>query len=248
MGGLPSRARRLSKETISKIYKDMVEINNGQPIGEHVFRRNTGICSIYWQGRHWKSWSEFQRELGFTPKSPNTRIPNEVLLLRYAELALELKRLPKHVDLIVRHRADRSFPDSSTFWHLGSKDQRLALLAEFCEGKPEFEFVLELIRRYGEKKEWARRRRPSRNVQGIVYLERQGPGYRIGRVHASGGLHALESYTLSNRPETIHAIDTDDPAGIERYWRSRFRLRRLGRDSFSLTDQDLNAFKCRSFQ
>jgi hypothetical protein len=238
----------MRKETIVKAYKDMVSIYNGKVIGEHVFRKYSKISSGYWQGRYWRSWSEFQAELGFKPNVPNTRIPNEVLLRRYAELALELKKIPTHIDLILRRKADRTFPDSSTFWHLGTKEKRLASLAAFCEGKPEFAFVLELIRRYREKKERARERRPSRNVQGIVYLARQGSGYKLGRIHASGGQHSLESYTLANRADTVHAIDTDDPAGIEFYWRRRFRLRRQGRDSFRLTDQDLNAFRYRRFQ
>lgn len=237
----------MQKETIIKAYRDMVEIHDGKPIGEHVFRQKSRISSGYWQGRYWRCWSEFQAELGFKPNRPNTRIPDEVLLRRYAELALELKKLPTHIDMTMRHKADRSFPTGETFWHLGRREERLTRLAAFCEGKAEFAFVLELLRRHRERAELVRHR-PSRNVQGIVYLARQGCDYKIGRIHASGRRHGVESVLLARRPETVHAISTDDPEGIEFYWRRRFRLRRQSRNSFRLSDDDLAAFKNRRFQ
>jgi hypothetical protein len=237
----------LSKEFIVKTYKDMVEIRDGKLIGEHVFRRKSRICSAYWQGRYWRCWSEFQAELGFKPNLPNTRTPNEVLLQRYAELALELKKIPTHVELILRHKADPSFPDAATYWHLGRREARLDKLVAYCEGKSELAPVVELIRRDRERAQRVRRR-PTRNVQGIVYLSRRGSDYRIARIHASGRRHSVESVLLARRPDTVHAISTDDPEGIEFYWRRRFRLRRQGRNSFRLSDDDLAAFRNRRFQ
>lgn len=237
----------LTRETIVKVYQDMVSVCD-RLIGEHTFKRGSGISRRYWQGRYWPCWSAFQAAAGFKPNARSTRIPDEVLLQRYAEFAVELKRLPTTIDVIVRRRADSSFPNNTVLLRLGSREDKLPRLAAFCEGKPEFEFVLELIRRHREKKEQARRLPPSRSVRGIVYLVRQASGYKIRRIDASGGQHSLESYSPAQRPDTVHAIDTDDPAGIEFYWRRRFRLRRQGRNCFSLTDQDLNAFKSRRFQ
>jgi hypothetical protein len=49
-------------------------------------------------------------------------------------------------------------------------------------------------------------------------------------------------------PGTVHVILTDDPEGIARYWRERFRERRLNRKSFHLSAEDINAFRWRRYQ
>jgi hypothetical protein len=237
----------LSKEAIIKTYKDMVAIRDGRLVGRGVFLRGSRLPTKYWQGRYWNSWSEFQAECGFTPNRPNTRIPDEIIFRRYVELALELKKLPVSVDLKVKRKADRSFPNHSAFDRLGAGDERLDRVAAYCEGKPEIAPVLELIRRRREKKVWAPTHY-SRRETGLVYLTRHGDDYKIGRIDASGGRLPAEFLLLAQRPETVHAIRTDDPAGVERYWRSRFRLRRQARNCFRLSDQDLADFRHRRYQ
>ena len=50
-------------------------------------------------------------------------------------------------------------------------------------------------------------------------------------------------------PAWSHVIETDDPEGIECYWHTRFAERRVRADAewFSLTDDDIAAFKRRRF-
>ena len=124
---------------------------------------------------------------------------------------------------------------------------RLPKLAAFCEGKPEFASVLEMAKR-AQFRMSVGRKIPTTTVRGFVYLTRQGEDYRIARFRAAQRREQLEAYQLEQRPELFHIIRTPAPAGIERYWRGRFRSKRHGRTLFRLADEDLGAFKRRRFQ
>jgi hypothetical protein len=237
----------LSKEFIVTTYKVLVEANDGKLIAHKAFRRLTGISNRRWQGGYWRSWSEFQADCGFTPNTRPVKIPDHVLLQRYAELAMELKKLPSTTDFRIKRNEDRSFPNLMTFERLGRLETRLAKLAAFCEPKPEFAPVVVLLKRRKFRAGLGGKPLP-KTICGVVYLTRQGGDFQIGRVRASRRRLLVESALLSQRPELVHMIKTDDPEGIERYWRARFRAKRQGRARFRLTDEDLGVFKRRRFQ
>ncbi len=237
-----------SPEQIVAAYLKLVQAHGGRVIGQGPFMRKTGIPAVYWRGRYWRSWSAFQAELGFEPNLRFTKIPLETLLRRFAELARDLGKLPTQLDIEARRKQDRSFPSSNPFG-LVRRDDFLISLEEWCGGKPEFAPVMQLLRRRRERIT-SRRRDNSRRFRGIVYIERQGEEftYTIRSARLTGKRLRQESARLGCLPSTVHVIDTDDPPGIERYWRERFKSRLLPGDIYRLFPEDLIAFRWRKFQ
>jgi hypothetical protein len=235
-----------SKESIIAAYNDLVKEAGGKVIGEAVFARETGISSFYWRGGYWRSWSAFQAAAGHLPNQPTQKIPDDVLLRRYSELVLELGTIPTEADLNLKRRQDRSFPDKMGFRRWGDRNALLSRVTEYCEGKKEFEPVLELLSRGASKT--LDHRLGSLQIQGFVYLLRSGKYYKLGRSNAVGRRLRELAIQLPEKPNTIHVIETDDPEGIEQYWHRRFADKRQEGEWFKLSAEDVSAFKKRKFQ
>ena len=80
---------------------------------------------------------------------------------------------------------------------------------------------------------------------GYVYLYKHGSRreYKIGRTNNPIGREGEVGIQLPEKLQPVHHIKTDDPAGIESYWHSRFADWRKEGEGFALTAQDVRAFK-----
>lgn len=238
--------RKLSKESIVETYNRLVKERGGIAVGERIFTRETGIARYHWMGGYWRSWSAFQTAAGHSPNDPTARIPDEVLLRRFAELTLERGEVPTEADLNLKRKEDPSFPGKLVFRRWGSRDGLLAAVAEYCEGSSEFAQVLDLLRQGSSTR--LDHRIGSLGVSGYVYLLRSGKHYKLGRTNAAGRRLRELAIQLPQKPDTVHVIETDDPEGIEAYWHRRFAEKRQGGEWFALSADDLRAFKKRRFQ
>ncbi len=237
---------RISKEKVTRLYEELVRQHKGKPIGEGIFKRETGLSQHYWKGGYWRSWSAFQKDAGYVPNIKTSKIPDEILLNSFAELALENGVIPTEPDLMLRKKDDPSFPNKLAFRRLGGRDQLLEKVAEYCKGKDKYAPVLNFLQ--DGISESLKHKIESLGVKGFVYLLRSGKKYKIGRSNAVGRRLRELSIQLPQKPNCIHVIETDDPEGIEQYWHLRFKEKREGGEWFALSQEDIRAFKKRGFQ
>lgn len=235
-----------SKERIIGTYHRLVKEHGGLLIGERVFMRETGFSHHYWKGGYWRSWSAFQADAGYTPNNPNEKIPDEILLHRFAELAFERNEIPSEADLMLKRKDDPSFPSKAAFRRWGGREPLLAKVTEYCEGKERFAPVLELLTQSVSSS--LDHRLDSPHIKGFMYLLRSGKNYKLGRTNAVGRRLRELAIQLPQKPDTVHVIETDDPEGIELYWHRRFTEKRQGGEWFALSSEDVRAFKKRRFQ
>jgi|SRR5882672_2906601 len=237
---------KLSKEAIIDAYKDLVRERDGNLVGYDVFARETGISHHYWNGSYWRSWSAFQAEAGYIPNTPTPKVEDETLLQSFAQLALDLNRIPTVSDILLKKTQDPSFPGRRGFSRFGDRNALLAKVEEYCETREQFAPVHALLK-HGISNN-LNRRLDSFRIRGFVYLLRSGKNYKLGRSNAVGRRLRELAIQLPQKPDTVHVIETDDPEGIEQYWHRRFAEKRRGGEWFALTADDVRAFKKRRFQ
>src|SRR5713226_3134685 len=90
-------------------------------------------------------------------------------------------------------------------------------------------------------------RRKTRPQSDSFICSSPGRHYKIGRSNAASRREREVALQLPEKTTAIHTIRTDDPAGIEAYWHSRFEQKRLNGEWFNLTAADVRAFKRRTF-
>lgn len=243
----------MEKEYILSEIRRTAEENGGKPLGKGRFFDATGIREANWSGKHWARWGDALAEAGFEAnRFGNPRYTDDFLLSRLAQLGLELDHLPTTAEMRIKARQSQSekHPSQGTYSRFGTKTQLVTTLRGFCTRHQEFNAVADMCQ------EWlARVEKPARSdedtesaaEEGYVYLMKSGTHYKIGKSNSVGRRHRELAIQLPERLALVHAILTDDPSGIERYWHQRFADKRLNGEWFNLTGSDVRAFKRRKF-
>src|SRR5690242_8849162 len=103
------------KEHILDEIRRTAAANGGVPPGRKRFYSETGIRESDWLGVHWARWSEAISEAGLTANQFQSAYSSDLMLRKYAHLALELGRLPVNAELRMKCRNEPEFPAESTF-------------------------------------------------------------------------------------------------------------------------------------
>lgn len=220
--------------------------NGGVPLGRARFEQETGIAEHDWLGKFWARWGDAFCEAGFEPNTLNQPHPEDHLLMCFAELTRDLGHFPTDAERRLRRRTDPTFPSANAFARFGRNADLAARLMVFCAdhaGLDDVRGICEpLVLRTDHVDETPAE---STAVLGVVYLMKSGNHYKIGRSNAVGRRAYELAIQLPERLDLVHAIETDDPEGIERYWHLRFADRRANGEWFRLSKADVAAFRRR---
>ncbi len=218
----------------------------GRTPGRQTFEALTGIREADWLGIHWPRWNDVVRAAGLSENSMNGKYDEERLLQQLYEVCESLGHFPTMPELKMYCRGRPDFASKNTFANaLGTKTQMMSRLRDWMViNRPDDPLI--------EKFEAPKEQKPSEGERqakyGWVYLLRSGMHYKIGRSDELERRVKQISIALPEKVEMEHAIETDDPAGIEAYWHKRFADKRMNGEWFKLEKFDVKAFKRRKFQ
>jgi hypothetical protein len=232
-------------EIISEIKRIAKELGGKAP-GKQRFSTETGIRESDWYPNLWLRWSDAIIEAGCQPNDYNTAYDRDFLITKYIELIRVLGRFPIAGELRIRKKTDKNFPSHNVFSQLGSKDDRVQVIIEYCQGKEEFDDIIShclKVKLVSSQK--TNLTNTNLGKVGYVYLIRHGTRneYKIGRTNNPIRREGEIRLELPEKIQPIHYIETDDPSGIENYWHSRFASKRKEGEWFLLTADDIRAFK-----
>ena len=216
-----------------------------------AFFNVTGIKRSDWLGKYWVRWGDALKEAGLEANEFQSAYDIDYLCERYIELIRELGHIPVEAELRIKAHSDKTFPSHSAFLaRLGTKNERLLLLAQFCGSSQSHIDLAAMCREAIQNSETLPERQDNSEAvaqDGYVYMIKSGPHYKIGYTNDFNRRGKEIAIELPERSTTIHIISTDDPSGIEAYWHNRFKSRRANGEWFTLTSLDVKAFRRRKF-
>jgi hypothetical protein len=234
-----------TKEEILSEIRSTARANGGVPLGAKRFSVNTGIktAEVY---KYWPRWSDALKEAGLPPNQLTAAREEDDLLGRLAAFVLELGHFPVRNEIDIRARELPGFPWCSTL--MGRYGNRAALaraLERFCRDRGQDDVAVICASMAASAKRKAIDEASSLRPVGYVYLIKHGSRkeYKIGRTNNPMRREGEIRTELPEMLSPIHQIETDDPAGIERYWHVRFSDRRKNGEWFALNADDVKAFK-----
>jgi hypothetical protein len=234
------------REQILEEIRRLAAANGGRPPGTRLFEREAGIRESEWHGIYWSRWSDALVEAGFSPNKMNPRIDRELLLRKLAQACRHYGKLPTGAELaLYRRQVDTDFPNHRTVWNRFRKSGLESALQAWVSDRDDFADVAAMLPQQATPPIV---RAAAPNKDGFVYLIRSGAHYKIGRSDELERRIKEITIALPEAATMVHAIRTDDSAGIEAYWHRRFAERRANGEWFKLTPADVAAFKRRKYQ
>jgi hypothetical protein len=235
------------REFILSEIKRIAAENNGEAPGSRLFVTKSGVRESTWRGKIWARWGDALVEAGFNVNEWNTKTDVNDLLAGVIAACRHYGKFPTRDEMSLLRSGDASIPSPVVVQRtFGDRCGVYAALMEFVRGKPEFEDVARMIPALV-----APRKPAPEGVKikdGSVYLLKSGDNYKIGNSYDIERRIKEVAIAMPEKVIKVHDIKTDDPYGIEKYWHSRFKDKKLNGEWFKLTRLDVKAFMRRKFQ
>ena len=215
--------------------------NGRKTPGKGTFAKETGISESQWSGRYWARWGDAVTEAGLSRNLIQAKFDSDSLLRKIAELGLENNRVPTNPMMQMRRRVDPSFPSPKTVAvHFGGHSGLVTALRNLALNETAFAGLLSVLPE--AKSDQVDKRKPPKS--GWVYLINYGGGeYKVGHSFTPNQrLGNLDRHTPKTLDE-VFRIETDDPPGVEAYWKKRFDKQKIKNEFFELSNSDVAAFK-----
>jgi Meiotically up-regulated gene 113 len=250
----------MSKEWYKAEIDRVAQANGGNPPGERRFYTETSTRQSGWRNKpwnEWNNWGDVLEEFGYLRGKFIGPTDKAHILRLIAELTQSLnpQRVPTQVDLRRARRKNPAFPsDGAILNRLGRKRELVHALIEFCSDKAEYSQALEIFRAVEaaeQEAESSRQTDEDEPKHGFVYLLRGKDGYKVGMTTAPYSRFSTIIKSLPHGGEPIHHFATDDPRGIEKYWKKRWEPKQIERRNandgewFNLNSEDVQGFKRR---
>jgi len=227
----------------------------GRALGQGAFSSATGIKQHEWR-KHWVRWNQAVVEAGYPPKTLTPKYTDEALGTRFAELARSLGKVPVKGDIDHKKAADPTVPSYEAFRRWKGSGTLASVLHRFCGDRTDLSDVAAMCQSQALAASPARPVARNQVVNGYVYLKRYGRtgrDWKIGKTEDMRRRHAQLESMYPGELRHVHAIPTDDPAGIEQYWLNRFKTKRLPTkgsrgEIFRLDAEDVKTFRSRDYQ
>lgn len=235
------------REHIVREIRRLAALNGGQAPGNRAFVSATGITETKWRGKYWARWGDALIEAGFEPNTWTGKSDTNIILDGLLEACRHYGRLPTNSELSMLRTSNQTTPATNTVKSvIGGHAELVAALKKHIADKPDYADVRAMLPEVTPSK--LTLVTGAKQVDGHVYLIKSGGFYKVGRSEELERRVKEIRIALPDATTLIHAIKTDDPAGIEAYWHRRFADRRANGEWFRLTVDDVRAFTRRKFQ
>jgi hypothetical protein len=235
----------MNKEEILSELKRLAKENGGKAPGFQRFSSETGLRKADWYPNLWLRWGDVISEAGYDSNEFISAYNADYLIKKYIDLIRELGHFPIEGELRIKSKSDENFPSHSGFSQLGGKQDRIEKIIKHCESKEEFSDIVTICKEVSKSSQKNEDSSSSSKCIGYVYLIKHGNRneYKIGMTNNPIRREGELRIELPEKVKPIHYIETDDPYGIEKYWHNRFSIKRKEGEWFSLSSNDVRAFK-----
>ena len=241
---------RPSKDDVLREIRRTAAENGGVALGRANFFTATGIRESDWRGRWWTTWGAAVRDAGLEPQQLNPRLSDELVLEAATQIVRKCGHFPTATEILFECNADPSLPSHNTFRRFGGLGGLRNRLRAFSVERG-LSDVVAALPDFGAEPADGGAVLDGEGTQplsdGFVYLIKSGRHFKIGKANSVETRHRQLKIQLPQAAEVVHRIKTDDPFGIESYWHRRFAEKRLNGEWFSLSAEDVKAFRRRKF-